>query len=266
MGSLKSIFLSPVPDLHSFPPARAPPLPFSLPPSSLPPALPPSRPPSVRPSLPPSLPPSLRPSLPGQTLNVFIDHLLTIPGATYSNSVGVWSPVSFWWPLSVPRELCLATQPLRTKNMAIAGEVGEYFCAVLGHLSRGSWCIMRDGARPLPSGHPSSRTRALVCWSPARACVRLSAGLCPFVRPSIRAFASIRMIRTQANPLIAGLWIGCLFDLIITQSSFIVMLLTWCVRRGCWPSGAVSHGWWGDFFPGGNHHSHCHCAHCTASS
>eukprot|EP00750_Incisomonas_marina_P002694 INCI12562.3.p1 GENE.INCI12562.3~~INCI12562.3.p1 ORF type:complete len:1302 (+),score=187.76 INCI12562.3:246-4151(+) len=29
------------------------------------------------------------------------------------------------------------------------------------------------------------------------------------------------------NPLIAGLWIGCLFDLILTQSSFILMVLLW---------------------------------------
>ena len=29
------------------------------------------------------------------------------------------------------------------------------------------------------------------------------------------------------NPLIAGLWIGCLFDLILTQSTFILMVLSW---------------------------------------
>ena len=39
---------------------------------------------------------------------------------------------------------------------------------------------------------------------------------------------------SQENPLIAGLWVGCFFDLIIMQSSFILMLLQWCVDTlGC---------------------------------
>ena len=45
--------------------------------------------------------------------------------------------------------------------------------------------------------------------------------------PGTESASSSPGVWNPENPLVAGLWIGCLFDLILTQSTYIMMVLSW---------------------------------------